>query len=166
MQSSFQVGDNVVYPFHGVGQIVAVVKEMVAGTEVSLYVIDFAKQKMTVRIPEASAARTGLRHLSPPDLFLQVIEVLKGGAKVNRGVMWAKRAMEYGSKINSGDVFLLAEVVRDLYPRMKETDCSYSEKAIYEVAFERFAHEYSIALGIGMEDAKAKVSAILQYAGV
>ncbi len=136
----FNVGDKVVYPAHGVGEVTAVEKQMIGGMDVKLYVVSFIKEKMILRIPVKRANISGLRHLSGDEELKRVIVTLKGRAKVSRG-MWSRRAKEYESKINSGDIVSLAEVVRDLHKNVDDPDRSYSERVIYESAMDRLAGE-------------------------
>jgi len=104
----------VVYPAHGVGKIVTIEEQEVAGTKLELFVISFDKDKMTLRVPTAKASSVGMRSLSSPDLVDEALKTLKGKAKVKRA-MWSRRAQEYEQKINSGDLISIAEVVRDLH---------------------------------------------------
>ncbi|CAL7963015.1 CarD family transcriptional regulator [Alphaproteobacteria bacterium] len=160
--SFFSVGDNVVYPTHGVGQIIAEEIQVIAGTGISLYVILFSKDKMTLRVPKSKAVKTGLRHLSSESELQRAMRVLKSKAKFPKG-MWSKRAQEYDSKINSGQVDLIAEVLRDLHRNVDDPDRSYSEKVIYDIALERFAHEYSIAMSLPKDETKTKILSVLNY---
>ncbi|KIE04518.1 Transcriptional regulator [Candidatus Jidaibacter acanthamoeba] len=148
----FTVGDSVVYPSHGVGQITGEETQVIAGVEMKLYVITFAKDKMILRVPTSRAIKTGLRHLCNSDEFSAVMKSLKGKAKIVKG-MWSKRAQEYENKINSGDAVAIAEVLRDLYRNIDDPDRSYSERQIYDAALDRLAQEYSAAANINKEEA-------------
>jgi CarD family transcriptional regulator len=158
----FKIGDNVVYPSHGVGIITAEEIEVVGGSEVALYVISFSQDKLIVRVPKARAAKTGLRHLSSDGEIDEALFTLKGKARTSRG-MWSKRAQEYESKINSGSVSLIAEVLRDLHKNVDDPNRSYSEKVIYELALGRFISEYAVSINICKEEAYLKVTTILNY---
>ena len=159
---AFKVGDTVVYPSHGVGQITAEEIQIVAGCEMPLYVISFEKDKMTLRVPKSRAIKTGLRHLTSSNDFEEAISVLKQKAKVTKG-MWSKRAQEYEQKINSGNVIRIAEVLRDLHRNVGEADRSYSERVIYEAALERLSNEYAASVGLEKDDAHAKLIELLDY---
>ncbi|MEN3348299.1 MAG: CarD family transcriptional regulator, partial [Bradyrhizobium sp.] len=113
-RQGFKANEFVVYPAHGVGQILAIEEQEIAGAKLELFVISFMKDKMTLRVPTAKVANVGMRKLSEPALVKKALETLKGRARVKR-TMWSRRAQEYEAKINSGDIVAIAEVVRDLY---------------------------------------------------
>ena len=113
-RQGFKTNEFVVYPAHGVGQILAIEEQEIAGAKLELFVINFIKDKMTLRVPTAKVANVGMRKLSDPTLVKKALETLKGRARVKR-TMWSRRAQEYEAKINSGDIVAIAEVVRDLY---------------------------------------------------
>jgi len=160
---SFSVGDDVVYPAHGVGTIIAEENQIVAGNDVDLYVISFVKDKMTLRVPKTRASKIGLRHLSSEDQIDSAIQILKTKAKVSKG-MWSKRAQEYETKINSGSIIAIAEVLRDLHKNVDESDRSYSEKIIYDLAMNRLVNEYSVSMSLDRDEAQNKILSILNYA--
>ena len=162
MQLSFRVGDSVVYPSHGVGTIMSEEVQIISGVELSLYVISFVHDKMTLRVPKARAIKAGLRHLSSNCEIDRAIAILKEKAKISKG-MWSKRSQEYENKINSGSVASIAEVLRDLHKNVDDPNRSYSEKIIYELAFSRFVNEYAIAINLDYSSANKKVVAILNY---
>ncbi|MCW6510213.1 CarD family transcriptional regulator [Lichenifustis flavocetrariae] len=139
-RNGFKALDFVVYPAHGVGQIVAVEEEVVAGFKLELFVISFAKDKMKLKVPLPKAASVGLRKLSEPDVLKRGLDTLTGRARVKR-TMWSRRAQEYEAKINSGDLIAIAEVVRDLYRSEAQPEQSYSERQLYEAALDRMARE-------------------------
>ncbi|KPP85908.1 MAG: CarD family transcriptional regulator [Rhodobacteraceae bacterium HLUCCO07] len=153
-KSEFRPNDYVVYPAHGVGQIVSIEKQEVAGFELELFVISFEKDKMTLRVPTNRATEIGMRGLSSPDVVSQAMKTLKGKAKVKRA-MWSRRAQEYEQKINSGDLIAIAEVVRDLHRSDDQREQSYSERQLYEAALERLTREMAAVAG-GDEVAAAK----------
>jgi CarD family transcriptional regulator len=153
-KSEFRPNDYVVYPAHGVGQIVSIEKQEVAGFALELFVISFEKDKMTLRVPTNKATEIGMRCLSSPDVVSQAMKTLKGKAKVKRA-MWSRRAQEYEQKINSGDLIAIAEVVRDLHRNDDQREQSYSERQLYEAALERLTREVAAVAG-GDEDAAAK----------
>ena len=138
----FKVNDHVVYPTHGVGKIVAVDEQEVAGTKLELFVIAFEQEKMTLRVPLGKAKAVGMRVLSSQDAVRAALRTLKGRARIKR-TMWSRRAQEYEAKINSGDLMAIAEVVRDLHRAAGQPEQSYSERQIYESALERLLREVS-----------------------
>ena len=150
----FRPNEYVVYPAHGVGQIVSIESQEVAGIELELFVITFEKDKMTLRVPTNKATEIGMRALSSPDVISQAMKTLKGKAKVKRA-MWSRRAQEYEQKINSGDLIAIAEVVRDLHRTDDQREQSYSERQLYEAALERLTREVAAVSG-GDEVAAAK----------
>ncbi len=136
----FKVNDHVVYPAHGVGKIVAVEEQEIAGTRLELFVIAFEHEKMTLRVPLGKARTVGVRMLASREMVRTALKTLRGRARVKR-TMWSRRAQEYEAKINSGDLLSIAEVVRDLHRAEGQPEQSYSERQIYESALERLARE-------------------------
>ena len=136
----FSVGDHVVYPAHGVGQVQGIETQEVAGLKLEVYVITFDHEKMTLRVPTAKARTAGLRPLAEGNVVSKALGTLKGRARVKR-TMWSRRAQEYEAKINSGDLISIAEVVRDLHRNAGQPDQSFSERQIYEAAMDRLAAE-------------------------
>jgi CarD family transcriptional regulator len=141
-RQGFKTGESIVYPAHGVGQIVAIEEQEVAGYKLELFVISFEKDKMTLRVPTAKAAAVGMRKLAETSLVDKALETLTGRARVKR-TMWSRRAQEYEAKINSGDLIAIAEVVRDLYRSDAQPEQSYSERQLYEAAIDRIVREIS-----------------------
>jgi CarD family transcriptional regulator len=162
-EKGFKTGDTVVYPSHGVGKITGEEVQVIAGHEMRLYVISFDKDKMILRVPKNRAEKAGLRQLSTSAEFKKAIVTLKGKAKVARG-MWSKRAQEYETKINSGSVVAISEVLRDLHRNVDDPNRSYSERMIYESALDRFTHEYAAAESIALDLASKKVRELLERA--
>jgi CarD family transcriptional regulator len=160
---SFDEGDYVVYPTHGVGQVVAIENQEIGGLKLQLFVITFERDRMTLRVPVAKATKSGLRKLSSRTIMDNALSTLKGRAKVKRA-MWSRRAQEYEAKINSGDPVSIAEVVRDLYRNANQPDQSYSERQIYEAALERLASELAAVERIDTEAAAAKLEQLLKAA--
>ena len=150
----FRPNEYVVYPAHGVGQIVSIEEQEVAGINLELFVISFEKDKMTLRVPTHKATDVGMRSLSSPDVINQAMKTLRGKARVKRA-MWSRRAQEYEQKINSGDLIAIAEVVRDLHRTDDQREQSYSERQLYEAALERLTREVAAVSG-GDEVAAAK----------
>ena len=136
----FSIGDHVVYPAHGVGQVQGIETQEVAGLSLEVYVITFDHEKMTLRVPTRKAKGAGLRPLAANDVVSQALVTLKGRARVKR-TMWSRRAQEYEAKINSGDLISIAEVVRDLHRADNQPEQSYSERQLYESALDRMARE-------------------------
>lgn len=152
--------DYVVYPTHGVGQVTDVVTEEVAGFDLQLYVINFAAEKMTLRVPVGKAQESGLRKISSKDKMQTAVGTLKGRARAKR-TMWSRRAQEYEAKINSGDPIAIAEVVRDLHRPPDQPDQSYSERQMYEAAMSRLALELSLVEKIELDAATTKLETML-----
>jgi CarD family transcriptional regulator len=142
-RQGFKTSEFVVYPAHGVGQILAIEEQEIAGAKLELFVINFMKDKMTLRVPTAKVANVGMRKLSEPALVKRALETLKGRARVKR-TMWSRRAQEYEAKINSGDIVAIAEVVRDLYRSESQPEQSYSERQLYEAALDRLSREIAV----------------------
>ncbi|WP_371037918.1 MULTISPECIES: CarD family transcriptional regulator [unclassified Rhodosalinus] len=150
----FRPNDYVVYPAHGVGQILSIEEQEIAGLKLELFVISFEKDKMTLRVPTNKATEIGMRSLSTPDVVSKAMSTLKGKARVKRA-MWSRRAQEYEQKINSGDLIAIAEVVRDLHRADDQREQSYSERQLYEAALERLTREVAAVAG-GDEVAAAR----------
>ena len=142
-RQGFKTNEFVVYPAHGVGQILAIEEQEIAGAKLELFVINFMKDKMTLRVPTAKVANVGMRKLSDPALVKRALETLKGRARIKR-TMWSRRAQEYEAKINSGDIVAIAEVVRDLYRSDSQPEQSYSERQLYEAALDRLSREIAV----------------------
>lgn len=157
---AFNSGEYVVYPAHGVGKVADIAKQKIAGSELELIVVNFAKDKMTLRIPMAKAENVGLRKISEASTMNDALSVLKGKAKVKK-IMWSRRAQEYENKINSGNPVAIAEVVRDLYRSENLAEQSYSERQIYEQALDRLANEVAVCDNITSEEATKKLLSIL-----
>lgn len=139
-RAGFKTGEFIVYPAHGVGQIVNIESQEVAGHSLELFVIDFQKDKMRLKVPVAKATSSGMRKLSEEDYVERALKIVQGRARVKR-TMWSRRAQEYDAKINSGDLILISEVVRDLYRADNQPEQSYSERQLFEAALDRMARE-------------------------
>ncbi len=137
---AFDVGDYVVYPKHGVGRVIELQNQEIAGMALELYVLRFEKEKMTLRVPTNKVESVGMRKLSSDKTMQEALATLKGKPKVKR-TMWSRRAQEYEAKINSGDLVSIAEVVRDLFRPEDAPEQSYSERQIFEAATSRLARE-------------------------
>ncbi len=156
MRAGFRTGEFVVYPSHGVGQITAIEEQEVAGFKLELFVVSFAKDKMTLRVPTAKAASVGLRKLADAEIVTKALTTLTGRARVKR-TMWSRRAQEYEAKINSGDLVAIAEVVRDLYRSEAQPEQSYSERQLYEAAVDRMTREIAVVDDITETEALKKI---------
>ena len=157
----FSPNEFVVYPAHGVGKIITIEEQEIAGITLELFVISFEKDKMTLRVPTNKAIEIGMRSLSSPDVIDHALRTLKGKAKVKRA-MWSRRAQEYEQKINSGDLIAIAEVVRDLHRADDQREQSYSERQLYEAALERLTREVSAGGGGDEVAAAQKIDEVLQ----
>lgn len=160
---AFVVGDYVVYPKHGVGRVVELLKQEIAGMSLELYVLRFEKEKMTLRVPTNKAESVGMRKLSSDKTMREAMECLTGKPKVKR-TMWSRRAQEYEAKINSGDLVSIAEVVRDLFRAEDQPEQSYSERQIFEGATSRLARELAAMEQLDEAGAVAKILDILRKA--
>jgi len=149
---TFKKSDYVVYPAHGVGRVVGVEKESVAGFDIEVYVVSFEQDKMTLRVPTAKASAQGMRPLASDDVLKDALKTLKGKPKVKR-TMWSRRAQEYEAKINSGDLISIAEVVRDLHRQEDQPEPSYSERQLYESALDRMVREVAAVEKVDREKA-------------
>ncbi len=137
---NFKTGELVVYPAHGVGRITNIEEQEIAGVKLELYIVDFEKEKLRLKVPTSRAEQKGMRHLADRSLIEQAMKVIRGRARIKR-TMWSRRAQEYDAKINSGDVIAVAEVIRDLYRSDRQPEQSYSERQLFEQALARFARE-------------------------
>ena len=154
---SFDVGDYVVYPKHGVGRVIELQRQEIAGMALELYVLRFEKEKMTLRVPTNKVESVGMRKLSSDKTMLEALITLRGKPKVKR-TMWSRRAQEYEAKINSGELVSIAEVVRDLFRPEDAPEQSYSERQIFEAATSRLARELA---AVEQTDEKAAAEKIL-----
>ncbi|MGL4325270.1 MAG: CarD family transcriptional regulator [Beijerinckiaceae bacterium] len=140
LRHGYKNGEYVVYPSHGVGRIVSVEEQEVAGFKLELFVITFEKDKMTLRVPTAKAQQVGMRKLADGPIIDRALDILTGRARIKR-TMWSRRAQEYEAKINSGDLIAISEVVRDLHRSESQPEQSYSERQLYESAMDRAVRE-------------------------
>ena len=154
----FKPLEHVVYPSHGVGQIVAIEEQVIAGHTLELFVISFEKDKMTLRVPVAKVSSAGMRKLSDDQLVANALETLTGRARVKK-TMWSRRAQEYEAKINSGDLIAIAEVVRDLFRADTQPEQSYSERQLYESALDRMMREVAAVQKLSDVEAQKLIEA-------
>ena len=150
----------VVYPSHGIGQILEIEKKEIAGQMLKMYVIEFEKEKMILRVPIEKTKEIGVRKVSTKNQLKEIFEILTGKAKIRR-TMWSRRAQEYEAKINSGDIKLLTEVVRDLFRSDSQPEQSYSERQLYEAARERLSREVAVIEKIDEQKAIEKMETVL-----
>jgi len=158
----FRTNEYIVYPAHGVGRIVSIEEQEIAGAKLELFVINFEKDKMTLRVPTSKLESVGMRKLSEDKVVKKALTTLKGKARVKR-TMWSRRAQEYEAKINSGDPVSIAEVVRELH-RAEDAEQSYSERQMYRAALERLAREVAAIERIDEQMATAKLQQVLVQA--
>ncbi len=156
----FKTNEYIVYPAHGVGQIVGIEEQEIAGMSLELFVITFEKDKMTLRVPTGKLESVGMRKLADEDIVKKAMDTLKGRARVKR-TMWSRRAQEYEAKINSGDLISIAEVVRDLYRSETQPEQSYSERQLYEAALDRMAREIAAVDRLDERGAVQKITDVL-----
>jgi CarD family transcriptional regulator len=159
-RQGFKTNEYIVYPAHGVGQIIAIEEQEVAGAKLELFVINFVKDKMMLRVPTAKIAAVGMRKLAEGGLVKRALETLKGRARIKR-TMWSRRAQEYEAKINSGDIVAIAEVVRDLYRSESQPEQSYSERQLYEAALDRLSREIAVVQHVTETEAVKEIEAAL-----
>ena len=159
-RQGFKTNEFIVYPAHGVGQIVSIEEQEVAGAKLELFVINFVKDKMTLRVPTAKVVAVGMRKLAEGGLVKRALETLKGRARIKR-TMWSRRAQEYEAKINSGDIVAIAEVVRDLFRSESQPEQSYSERQLYEAALDRLSREIAAVQHITETEAIKEIEAAL-----
>ena len=156
-KKNYKLKDYVVYPKHGVGKIISIEKAKIGNIDITFYKVLIEKEKLTLSIPLNQQSH--LRHISSINQINKAINILKSKPKIKR-TMWSRRAQEYDQKINSGKLYQLAEVVKDLN---KKTDAiieqSYSERQLFEKAYERLKSEFEIILG---EKAKIKIDKALK----
>ena len=155
----FQIDDFVVYPSHGVGRIIDEEVQNVAGFELKMFVLSFEKDKMTLKVPKDKIVSTGMRKLSSPNIIGKALQLIGGKAKVKRA-MWSRRAQDYEQKKNSGELILIAEVVRDLHRNDEQREQSYSERQLYEAALERLTREIAAVDGVEERKAQEKVEEV------
>jgi len=156
----FKTNEWIVYPAHGVGRIVGIEEQEIAGMSLELFVITFEKDKMTLRVPTGKSASVGMRKLAEEGVVRRAMETLKGRARIKR-TMWSRRAQEYEAKINSGDLVAIAEVVRDLYRSESQPEQSYSERQLYEAALDRMAREIAAVERLDERGAVQRITEVL-----
>ena len=156
----FKTNEFIVYPAHGVGRIIGIEEQEIAGMSLELFVINFEKEKLTLRVPTGKLQSVGMRKLADDDIVKRAMEILKGRARIKR-TMWSRRAQEYVAKINSGDLISIAEVVRDLYRSDAQPEQSYSERQLYEDALDRMAREIAAVEKLDDRGAVQRITEVL-----
>ncbi|MEQ1716109.1 MAG: CarD family transcriptional regulator [Hyphomicrobium sp.] len=156
----FKANEFIVYPAHGVGRIVGIEEQEIAGMSLELFVINFEKEKLTLRVPTGKLQSVGMRKLADDGVVKRAMEILKGRARIKR-TMWSRRAQEYVAKINSGDLVSIAEVVRDLYRSEAQPEQSYSERQLYEDALDRMAREIAVVDKLDDRGAVQRITEVL-----
>jgi CarD family transcriptional regulator len=163
LRDDFNIGDFVVYPAHGVGKLIDIEIHDICDTTVELFVIEFNKDHMVLKIPVQKACSSGLRLVCCKTEMETALESL-GIKSKKKKVIWSRRAQEYESKINSGDIMGLADVIRELHSGHSDGTQSYSERLIYQTALDRFIRELSIVEEVNEDEATKKVHGLLNVA--
>ena len=157
----FKIGETVVYPKHGVGEIVKIESMEIANIRTIFYVVRMEQSKLTIRVPIDKQEEVGLRKISSKKIITEVFDVLKLKPKIRR-IMWSRRAQEYDTKIFSGDPINIAEVVRDLFRKNTQAEQSYSERQMFQVAIERLAREVAAVEKTDYFQSTEKIESILR----
>lgn len=160
VKHGFKVNEYVVYPTQGVGKVIGIEEEEIAGMKLELFKIEFEKERLVLRVPMGKVQSVGMRKLVDDATVKRALDTLKGRARIKR-TMWSRRAQEYVAKINSGDLFAIAEVVRDLYRSEAQPEQSYSERQLYEDALERMAREVALVERLDERGAVQRITEIL-----
>ncbi|MEE1611352.1 CarD family transcriptional regulator [Microvirga sp. CF3016] len=160
---SFEIGETVVYPAHGVGVITAIEEQEIAGFKLELFVITFDKDRLTLRVPLAKAKNSGLRKLSEPDVVNQALDLLSGKAMAKRG-MWNRRSNDLQERIGTGQLTTIAEVLRDLNRGSEQQEASYSEQQIFEGALDFMIREVAAANRLTQTEARKLIELSLAKA--
>ena len=161
--ATFAPGDDGVYPGHGVGRVTHVESQAISDQTVTVLVINFAHDGMTLRVPLHKVKACGLRGISTPQLMDAALATLKEPAERMRGV-WTRQAADFAAKIKSCDPRSLAEVVRDLHPGTEGADLSHSKREVYERALSRLVHEVAAIDRTPIEHAAEKLAQFLKAA--
>ena len=161
-RSEFDIGEIVVYPKHGVGEIIKIESMEISSIKTKFYVVKMEQAKLTIRVPLDKQDEVGLRKICSKKIINEVFEVLKLKPKIRR-IMWSRRAQEYDSKIFSGDPIKIAEVVRDLFRKNSQPEQSYSERQMFQLALERLAREVAAVEKTDYFQSTEKIENILNY---
>ncbi len=156
----FKIGETVVYPKHGVGEIIKVESMEISSIKTQFYVVKMEQSKLTIRVPLDKQKEVGLRKISSKKIIEEVFSILKLKPKIRR-IMWSRRAQEYETKIYSGDPLRISEVVRDLFRKNTQSEQSYSERQMFQVAIERLAREVAAVEKTDYFQSTEKIESIL-----
>ena len=157
----YKIGETVVYPKHGVGEIIKIESMEIASIKTVFYVVKMEQSKLTIRVPLDKQEEVGLRKISSKKIIEDVFQILKLKPKIRR-IMWSRRAQEYDAKIFSGDPVKIAEVVRDLFKKNTQAEQSYSERQMFQVAIERLAREVAAVEKTDYFQSTEKIESILR----
>ena len=157
----FKIGETVVYPKHGVGEILKIESMEISSIKTKFYVVKMEQAKLTIRVPIDKLLEVGLRRISSKKVIEEVFNVLKLKPKIRR-IMWSRRAQEYDVKIYSGDPIKIAEVIRDLFRKNSQPEQSYSERQMFQVAIERLAREVAAVEKTDYFQSTEKIESILR----
>ena len=158
--NDFKIGEIVVYPKHGVGEIMSIESMKLSNIKSKFYVVKMEQAKLTIRVPLDKKEQVGLRKISSKKVIDEIFNVLKLKPKIRR-IMWSRSAQEYDSKIFSGDPIKISEVVRDLFRKNSQPEQSYSERQMFQVALERLAREVAAVEKTDYFQATEKIENIL-----
>ena len=139
-KDAFNIGELVVYPKHGVGEIKSISTLEISKVKTKYYIIQMEQDKLLIKVPLEKQKEVGLRKIVSKKKIEEVFDILKQKQKVRR-IMWSRRAQEYDAKIHSGDPVKIGEVIRDLYRKNNQPEQSYSERQMFQIALERLARE-------------------------
>ena len=157
---NFKIGEIVVYPKHGVGEIVNIESMEISNIKTNFYVVKMEQAKLTIRVPLEKQDEVGLRKISTKKIIDAIYEILKLKPKIRR-IMWSRRAQEYDPKIFSGDPIKISEVVRDLFRKNSQPEQSYSERQMFQIALERLAREVAAVEKTDYFQSTEKIETIL-----
>ena len=158
--NQFKIGEIVVYPKHGVGEIIKIESMELANIKTKFYIVKMEQARLTIRVPLEKQTEVGLRKISSKKIIDDVFNVLKLKPKIRR-IMWSRRAQEYDTKIYSGDPVKIAEVIRDLFRKNSQPEQSYSERQMFQVALERLAREVAAVEKTDYFNATEKIENVL-----
>ena len=156
----FNIGDLVIYPKHGVGEIKSVSNIEVSNIQTTCYIIQMEQDKLIIRVPVDKQKEVGLRKIATKKKIEEVFNILEQKPKI-RKIMWSRRAQEYDSKIHSGDPVKIGEVIRDLFRKNNQPEQSYSERQMFQIALERLAREVAAIEKTDYFNATEKIENIL-----
>jgi len=159
-KDQFNIGDVVIYPKHGVGEIKSVSSIEISSIKTRCYIIQMEQDKLIIRVPVEKQKEVGLRKIASKKKIEEVFNVLEQKPKI-RKIMWSRRAQEYDSKIHSGDPIKIGEVIRDLFRKNNQPEQSYSERQMFQVALERLAREVAAIEKTDYFNATEKIENIL-----